>query len=1091
MNKNNPGNKLALPPETVIFDKYAKAYTINEVIGIGGNSIIYKVTTANSRRELVLKECCPNTAGFIRSNGVVRPENPNDSEAEEYLSRLKRDLANESELGQIISNDTRRIIASWENLEAVEILLNGKTYDATGSFFIFMEKAPNGYFLKDFIEATGLPAPHIVAGIMEQLLMALNPIHERGYLHGDIQTSNFFLTESNPAAGIVGYGQLLDFGNGRKILADGMTEVISEYLFSTPGYWSPEILMSKSKPIRLTQATDIYSAGALMLYLIKGFEFKSALGKKMALQKFKVSPVSYDEAIRRGYRHNAIALLRKILLKALQWKPQDRYQNAAEMLSDIIELKKLVAPPTFKLSPNLSRTVEFVEGSRNRELAILQDDLRKKKNPLFIWGIFGIGKSSLAVEFALRQIDLGIDAYFVHFRNSIKETILNMDFSGYQTLSQSEEDYQTRLKILRDNYAGSLLIIDGFNKPNVDIAELQRENAYKDLIALDMHILFTTNSRPDSVTEELGPLSEEDSLTLFKSITKDEGAAQNPVVRELLREVNYHPQVVSLSAHAISESWNNVSADFLLSNLKSGNLSGVDKVYHQLKFLFNLFQLDDDYRDLLCHTTLLPLDGFDAGTFIASEDNVKKKQLKKLEGASWVRRRNDNKLCIHPLIRLIFKNELAPKDEDCEEFLSALWKKFEFQYPVNTALFKQAAELYENATNNLQDAFGNFAYCAGHCFFVIERLGRAKDYAHKSKKIREKVLSEWDIRLAKSYNDVGALLIYFSEAYNQYLGEYETVSKLFKSAYKHFLSAYAIFSKTAPDNPHFGETYLHLVKFFKTDEAIIFVKGAIDLFRKQPQKLKFKLAGAYSKLGELLKSSGKNAEAIEQIKIAAEIYKSIAPPEGNRDLALAYVSISDIYKVMDNLEDAIEYIERAIQIQEKVLSIGHPEIFHSYQKAAELYKSVECFPYNSHYYFYLRKSNDSFGELRKYYGKKMLENIFLILNGNIELDDKMLAHYNRNLADAYRDIGDYDNAEKYILMSEEKISADSTDATELWLTYFTASQIYRDKKMYETAISYAKKALAVTNPKDSSNLQTCYLQLAMLDNDIKSAAVEK
>lgn len=435
------------------------------------------------------------------------------------------------------------------------------------------------------------------------------------------------------------------------------------------------------------------------------------------------------------------------------------------------------------------------------------------------------------------------------------------------------------------------------------------------------------------------------------------------------------------------------------------------------------------------------------------------------------------------MIRLIFKNELKPRDEDCAEFLSALWKKFEFQYPVNTTLFKQAAELYENATNDLPDARGDFAYCAGHAFLAIERFGRAKDYAHKSKKIREDVLDMWDIELAKSFTDVGIILKYFAKAYARHLDDFKRAYIFSRSANKHFVSAYAIFLKSAPDNPHFGEVYLQLANSSDDDKAIELVNSAIDLFKKQSPKLNFKLAAAYSKLGHILKSTGKNSEALEQMKLAAETYKNIAPPESNQDLALSYVDISDIYKDIGDHKSAIEYLERAITIQEKVLVDGHPDTFQSYKRAVDLYQFVEGYSDNSS--LYSKKINNSYGARRKYYGQKMLESNLLILNGNIPLDDELLAHRYRSTAESYRDIGDYENAEKYILMAEEKISDDSAPI-EVWLIYFTASQIYGDMKRYETAVNYVHKAIEVTKPDDSSNLYTCYTQLHLLQNNMKN-----
>ena len=88
------------------------------------------------------------------------------------------------------------------------------------------------------------------------------------------------MTSPDPQNADIGVGQLLDFGNAFKIEPDGKTLPI-ENIFSTSGYWSPEILSSKGG-LRFTRATDIYSAGCLMLYLLKGMRYKKVYGKNLA-----------------------------------------------------------------------------------------------------------------------------------------------------------------------------------------------------------------------------------------------------------------------------------------------------------------------------------------------------------------------------------------------------------------------------------------------------------------------------------------------------------------------------------------------------------------------------------------------------------------------------------------------------------------------------------------------------------------------------------------------------------------------------------------------------------------------------------------
>ena len=429
------------------------------------------------------------------------------------------------------------------------------------------------------------------------------------------------------------------------------------------------------------------------------------------------------------------------------------------MLDDIIKLKKLTAPPKFLLAQNLFRCPYFVDGSRDEEIKSLQADMLKGKHPLYIFGVGGIGKSELANEFARRQIALGTPAYLVTFKGNLRETILSLNFSGYEHAAPgSEADYQRRLDILREYYQGCLLIVDNFDDENLSFAELQSEPAYAEVVyGTGLKFLFTTRSRPDETTKELQALSEENALKLFTSISPV-AEKDLPIVRELLREVDCHPMTVELLAKTREDSWQSIPYKELLQRLRYRNIDDKNlpsvsvkknltereaKIYSHLKTLFDLYRLGEDYRQVICHITLLPTDGFDAVTFISNEDDAKKIQLKNLESHSWLRRRKeDNLLTIHPLIRSVFKNELKPTDEDCANFLKKIWNIIDNMYPPNFVLFRQAAELFERATNDLPDACGDFAFYAGFCFIAVGKISAAIFYEDKAVKIREVALAD-------------------------------------------------------------------------------------------------------------------------------------------------------------------------------------------------------------------------------------------------------------------------------------------------------------------------------------------------------------
>lgn len=693
---------------------------------------------------------------------------------------------------------------------------------------------------------------------------------------------------------------ILDFGSARKLMPDGLTEPIDdEFIFSTPGFRAPEVYYTAE---RWSAATDIFSVGCLMLYLFKGKRFLEQ-GDSLALSPSMTAPVSVDEAIKFGYRREAARLFTKILSKALKYGEDDRYQSADEMIEDIRRLKELVAPPKFRLPANLSRNEYFVEGSRDREIVQLQSALENGQSVLYIWGQSGIGKTELAQEFARRMLKSGVDAYRVTYRNSMHDTIMSMEFSGYNyehdgAGDADARDYRQRLEILNENYKGYLLVVDNFDHDEKGIDELRRETAYRDLIGLDMKWVFTTRSRPDDKTPELGPLDEDSTLSLFNSIaTVDEDDA--PYVIELIREVDCHPYAVELIAKTLNEGWRTISALKLLSLLRSDRLNNpllpdvvakegerAEKIYSHIRTLFRLFNADDDYREVLAHSTLLAIDGLDAAMFLNAEDAPLKKKLRQLEKRSWLRRRKENnRLYIHPLIRTVLKNELKPTDSDCRPFLENIWRVIDDSYMPDNATQHQSAELFDRAAKDLGDPSGDYDFYAAHCLLEVGSYALASVKLGRTTKAREENLSPDDPNLANLYANIA----------NLYLGQ--------------------------DDVAH----------------AVDYARRAVKIFERTPPKLKYEHVNAYFALGHALISAKQYAEALENLHKSVTLFKQFNARE-DQNLALIYRSISDANALLGNFDEAIDYVKRSIKIFEATLPAAHPDIIASYSYIANVYK---------------------------------------------------------------------------------------------------------------------------------------------------------
>ena len=1069
-----------------------------------------------------LKNAIPHQAHdffFTRRNGVVCPNEETDNDAANYLRQVQRDMTRENEIAQRVAQCSRRIIAPMEDLNAVKIILNGESYEAGGSFFLVMEqltsndfddKNSKGWFVKDLLQECslppdkssplrngGLPSPYTMACVMEELLKPLRDIHNSGFLHGDIQDGNFFLAGHDLSFGDIGIGTILDFGNARELLEDNKTAPITDKrIYGTEGFCSPEIIFDNDGTLQLTPASDIFSAGCFFLYLIMGNEFKENWGKELVSSFTMTLPVSEQELLKRGFRKSAAVAAEKILTKALDFEPAFRYQNAGEMLTDILALKKLTLPPGFQLAENLEQDFFWVEGSRDAELAELQKAMHKSA-PIYIWGLWGVGKTSLAVQFALRQKERGVGAYMVKFCNTIKETVLQMDFANYNFVFDGigdarEKEYRERLNILRTDYKDCLLIIDGFEREDTLMSELQQESAYNDLIKSGLHIIFTTRFRPNQYAPELESLNEESAFRLYQKITCGSDkenfhpftSAEEKIIRNLLREVDYHTLTVELLASLVNGSWQELTPQQLLAEFKNHRLSATDKsaiIYERVRTLFNLCKFDETYREIFCHVIFLPREGFDAAIWMNSEEPVKKKQVRLIESQGWIRRRRDNnRLQIHSLIRKLFKDVFKPTDADCDKFFSRLWEHFEDQYPPDIELFRQAAELYERAGDELQDPRGDYSTHAGYSFVIIGKSPRALLNENRAIRIRE---TSGNDDIARNYNDKACVCLKLAS-------EEEALTYLEK--------ARKLLESQSPIKPELATVYSNLgvvyLKLNHDKEALRYSRQAVELFRKNPPKNRFEFACALTTLGKALENKKTYAEAADCFQEAADTLEEILPPD-HLDLATAYLNLSDIFYALTDKNKALAFGLKALNIREHCLPENHHDLMSTWSLLGEIYRSMGE-PDKSKFYF--DKVSQAFAKSQEKSAAEMLRENFDLLETKKILVARNLetpagiSTVCRHIADNYLTLKDFAGARKYIdlaisTMSDAEQSHIEYRTEELLskqrvLNFLSAADIYDADNETETALDFVQKALVVaqTAPNDFIQQGLCCQKLAIL-----------
>ncbi|MBA3767823.1 MAG: protein kinase, partial [Acidobacteria bacterium] len=199
-----------------------------------------------------------------------------------------------------------------------------------GNPFLVMELI-EGTSLSDFMHEGQMTLVRAVE-IIEAVAEALGEAHAHGIVHRDVKPSNIMINERHEV-------KVLDFGlakqfkdepahsadpDARTLLA---THTRSGAVVGTPLYLSPE--QATSAPV--DARSDLFALGALLYECIAGRPaFAGASVIEIGAQIIHITPQSPSQINERVPKE-----LDRIATKALEKKPENRYQSAGEMLEDL------------------------------------------------------------------------------------------------------------------------------------------------------------------------------------------------------------------------------------------------------------------------------------------------------------------------------------------------------------------------------------------------------------------------------------------------------------------------------------------------------------------------------------------------------------------------------------------------------------------------------------------------------------------------------------------------------------------------------------------------------------------------------------
>ena len=266
----------------------AGRYELIEKIGDGGMAIVYKAKDRLLKRFIAVK--------------ILKPEFVQDIKFVENFRKESHAAASLSHPNIVSIYD----VGQEGNINYIVMeLVSGKTLNE-----LIQAEAPMDY--------------RKAADITKQVASGLSAAHKKGIVHRDVKPHNILMTED-------GIAKITDFGIAKAVTNTTIVDSGKDNVMGSVHYFSPE----QAKGANVDEKSDIYSLGIVLYEMLTGkVPFDGDNPVTIALMQIN-EPVTPPSV----FNHNVPPGLERIVMKAVEKQPKDRFASADEMIEALDKME--------------------------------------------------------------------------------------------------------------------------------------------------------------------------------------------------------------------------------------------------------------------------------------------------------------------------------------------------------------------------------------------------------------------------------------------------------------------------------------------------------------------------------------------------------------------------------------------------------------------------------------------------------------------------------------------------------------------------------------------------------------------------------